>query len=1156
KTDSPKITAYNKKEEYTKISFNPDLEKFGMTEFTDDTVALLNKRVYDTAGVVKDVKVFLNDKRIQVKNFKEYVQMYLKSVNADAASSKISVVHEKFGERWEVVIAPSVEGQFQQVSFVNSICTSKGGLHVKHVTEQITTKLAEHIEKKNKDLKVKPQQVRNHIWIFVNCLIENPTFDSQTKEYMTLKQSSFGSKCTINDDFIKKTIKIGIIESIVNDLKSKQVQVLKKTDGAKKNTVNVEKLDDAVNAGTKNACNCTLVLTEGDSAKALALAGFDVVGHNNWGVYPLRGKLLNVRDASVKQVAENKEIQALKRILGLQHDKKYDSLKDLRYGKLMIMTDQDLDGSHIKGLIINFFDHFYPSLLKQPGFLQEFITPIVKCSKNKTSIPFYTLRELEEWKNSNDNGKGWTIKYYKGLGTSTSEEAREYFNDLGKHVKKFKPMDDEDHKLIDMAFAKKNADERKSWIRGIEDGTYIDYRDSEITIKDFINKELSLFSLSDNIRSIPSVIDGLKPGQWRSLKRMPMNELSLFSLSDNIRSIPSVIDGLKPGQRKVLFSCITKNLIKDQSKVSSLAGYVSENSAYHHGEASLHSTIISLAQDFVGSNNINLLEPIGQFGKRNDGGKSAASAQGIGTGWSTNIPNFNPKDIIHNLRRKIKGEEMIPMHPWYRGFYGEIKQTEHNKYTSYGIISKKDDTHVVISELPIRKWTEDYKSKTLNDFRENNTIRNISRNNCTNERVDLEIELTVEQMEKAEKEGLEKTFQLTTALATSNMMCFDPNNKLAKYDSPEDIIKEFYHERSKLYVKRKNHLIKDLQKQISIMEGKVRFIYMKLDSTLKFEGLKKAEIVKLLESHKFEKIYDAQSEENSSEGTETNRNTKGYDYLMKLTCWGFSREEVDKYENKKKSLYSELKIISEMSTQDLWLKDLDELEAAWDEFADNGKSKSKQTKVDRFFTNSNKLNSIDIDDHDDNYTEEKIENIMDDVDSSGKDYTERKTTIKKANKGKSKLKAEDDEFKLNHTTATSGKSKVIETIDDDDTDYIEPHETKTTTKKPNNGRSKLKVEDDEFKLNHITATSSRRKIIEMADDDDDDYIEPHETEITTKKANNGRSKLKVEDDEFKLNHITATSSKRKIIEMVDDDDDDYIEPHETEITTKKRKLRT
>ncbi|CAJ0899664.1 4549_t:CDS:2 [Entrophospora sp. SA101] len=189
KTDSPKITAYNKKEEYTKISFNPDLEKFGMTEFTDDTVALLNKRVYDTAGVVKDVKVFLNDKRIQVKNFKEYVQMYLKSVNADAASSKISVVHEKFGERWEVVIAPSVEGQFQQVSFVNSICTSKGGLHVKHVTEQITTKLAEHIEKKNKDLKVKPQQVRNHIWIFVNCLIENPTFDSQTKEYMTLKQN-------------------------------------------------------------------------------------------------------------------------------------------------------------------------------------------------------------------------------------------------------------------------------------------------------------------------------------------------------------------------------------------------------------------------------------------------------------------------------------------------------------------------------------------------------------------------------------------------------------------------------------------------------------------------------------------------------------------------------------------------------------------------------------------------------------------------------------------------------------------------------------------------------------------------------------------------------------------------------------------------------
>ncbi|CAJ0626508.1 16528_t:CDS:2 [Entrophospora sp. SA101] len=347
-TDKPKIISYDGKEEYTMISFIPDFEKFGMTELTDDIIALLSKRVFDMAGTVKDVKVFLNYKRIQVKNFKEYVQMYLKSVNAAGASSRTTVVHEHFNDRWEVSVTPSVEGQFQQVSFVNSICTSKGGTHVKHVIDQIVNKLTEHIEKKNKGVKVKPFQIKNHIWIFINCLIENPAFDSQTKENMTLKQSSYGSKCIIDDDFIKKVIKTGILEDIMSDLKSKQAQELKKTDGVKRNLINVPKLDDAVNAGTRNAQHCTLVLTEGDSAKALALAGFDVVGHNEWGVYPLRGKLLNVRDASMKQISENKEVQAIKKILGLQHNKEYDSLEDLRYGKLMIMTDQDHDGSHIK----------------------------------------------------------------------------------------------------------------------------------------------------------------------------------------------------------------------------------------------------------------------------------------------------------------------------------------------------------------------------------------------------------------------------------------------------------------------------------------------------------------------------------------------------------------------------------------------------------------------------------------------------------------------------------------------------------------------------------------------------------------------------------------------------------------------------------------
>jgi len=127
--------------------------------------------------------------------------------------------------------------------------------------------------------------------------------------------------------------------------------------------VGIPKLEDANNAGTRNAEQCTIILTEGDSAKSLALAGIEVVGRDKYGVFPLRGKFLNVREASNKQIMENPEIQNLIKILGIQIGKKYDNLSNLRYGRVMIMTDQDHDGSHIKGLLINFIHHFWPSLL-------------------------------------------------------------------------------------------------------------------------------------------------------------------------------------------------------------------------------------------------------------------------------------------------------------------------------------------------------------------------------------------------------------------------------------------------------------------------------------------------------------------------------------------------------------------------------------------------------------------------------------------------------------------------------------------------------------------------------------------------------------------------------------------------------------------------
>lgn len=212
KVGKAKITSNKAGREYTHITFKPDLKRFGMESLDADFEAVLKRRVYDLAGCVKGVKVDLNGERIKIKNFKQYVEMYVSSnakkevaegMESLEGAPKPSIVHQVVNDRWEVAFTLS-DGQFNQVSFVNSIATTKGGTHVDHVAQQIVTKLVDEVKKKNKAAPVKPHQIRQHLWLFVNALIENPAFDSQTKENMTLRAPSFGSKCNLSDDFIKK----------------------------------------------------------------------------------------------------------------------------------------------------------------------------------------------------------------------------------------------------------------------------------------------------------------------------------------------------------------------------------------------------------------------------------------------------------------------------------------------------------------------------------------------------------------------------------------------------------------------------------------------------------------------------------------------------------------------------------------------------------------------------------------------------------------------------------------------------------------------------------------------------------------------------------------------------------------------------------------
>ena len=383
----PQITKCTGKKPYTKISFCPDYARFGMPEgLTPDIISLLKKRVYDVAAVTdKTLKVKYNSHLVPVKNFVQYIDLYIGN------KDEVKRVYEDNGERWEYAVALSSSHEFAHVSFVNGIHTSKGGKHVEYILNQITRKLVEYIEKKRK-VKVNPNNIKEQLILFLRCDIENPAFDSQTKDYMNTPFSKFGSVCVVSDKFIEKLAKIGVMDAACALTEVKENNAAKKTDGTKtKNIRGIPKLIDANWAGTERSSECTIIFCEGDSAKAGIVSGLSSEDRNSYGVYPMKGKILNVRGENIKKISENKEIAEIKKILGLETGREYSDINDLRYGRVLIMTDADLDGHHIKGLCINLFHTQWSGLLQIPGFIGFMNTPILKAHRGNQTIVFYFL---------------------------------------------------------------------------------------------------------------------------------------------------------------------------------------------------------------------------------------------------------------------------------------------------------------------------------------------------------------------------------------------------------------------------------------------------------------------------------------------------------------------------------------------------------------------------------------------------------------------------------------------------------------------------------------------------------------------------------------------------------------------------------------------
>jgi DNA topoisomerase-2 len=851
------------------IEFLPDWSKFGQGGPTQDFFTVVTRRTWDAAMWTK-AHVTLNGQRLEVESLEAYARMHTQGPIVTLGK--------------DIVVAHTDTGKFEQVSYVNGIATTQGGTHIDRFVSLLVAALPV------KD--VRPAQVRACLWVFMRATRDRPTFSSQTKTECTSKDTT---EYVFRPATIKAVMACGLADDLAALEMAKSEKVLNKTNGSKRSKVNVPKLDDANWAGTARSVECTLIVTEGDSAKTLAVAGLSVVGRDRYGVFPLRGKPRNVRDASVKQLTENEEFSNLKKILGLQHGKKYTSLRELRYGRLMIMTDADKDGSHIKGLVLNMIHHFWPELIEL-GFLVAMVTPVIKVGKKW----FFTEAAYKA------SGARGQVKYYKGLGTSTSAEAKEYFKSIEQLTVKFEPDEHMDESVA-LAFAKSMADERKTWLvnhmktppNGVEYGSV-----QRLGVSDFVHRDLVF-----------------------------------FSAEDIHRSIPHLMDGLKPSQRKVLYACMKRGLTSDM-KVAQLAGYVAEVTAYHHGEASLQGTIIGLAQNFVGSNNVNLLEPSGQFGTRLMGGKDAASpryiftrlasmtrkifdpaddavlkyvvddgqtvepewyapivpmvlvngAEGIGTGFSCYVPPYKLEDLVTNIQCALDGRPMVPMAPYFTGFTGSVERKNEHTWILSGTATEENG-YWHVTELPPGLWIQDFKEH-LDELSEKGTISRYE-NHSTETKPDFKI-----------WGGALADLGLKKSVHTSNMYLVGPKG-IRKYASPEEILTEFLEVRIKVYARRRTHLLEKMTCELSVLNHRMRFIQLVISGSLRVFRRPLRDIQVELKQFEFPESL--------------------WGMLLDTKTSQYTAEEIERLGEKVNRLERDIDVLRRTSVPELWKQNLSQL---------------------------------------------------------------------------------------------------------------------------------------------------------------------------------------------------------------------------------------
>jgi DNA topoisomerase-2 len=961
-TFPPVIEKTKLKKGYTEVSWIPDFKQFGISGYSQDIIDLYCKYVVDTA-MLTGINVYFNDVLIPVKNLKEYSKLYSEEETKD-----LLYINNPDSQ---VVIIPS--HSYQYISFVNGVYTALGGTHMDAWTEAAFRPIVQKLTKP-KGSTYTIGDVKKFFKVFVSVKVVNPEFESQNKN----KLESPVTACI-------KTKEVNTILkwSIIDDIKrSKEFGVLKKLERKKKNFVKIDGLDPANNEGGKHSTDCTLILVEGLSAKTYAVQGIEVgafgkKGRDWFGVYALRGKVLNVRNAKPASIAKNAVVTDIIKAIGLRTDVDYkqdEPFNTLRYGKVMIITDADVDGIHIKGLLLNMFHVLSPSLIERDeSFITCMQTPIVRVYLGKTEKLFYDERNYQEYVdkyNKQYPNKVINKKYYKGLGSSSTQDIMDTF---GQKMIDF--VNDENCSLnMNKVFNTNQSDNRKDWLENYD------------------CKNFSIEWKNDKQETIPL-----------TMSNFLNTEMILFSLNDCKRSIPTMMDGFKESHRKTIYACFLKNLkyTGKTLKVAQLAGYVAEKTAYHHGEQNLYDTITKMANEFPGSNNIPLLYRDGQFGSRMSSGKDAANARyihtkldsltrllfreeddvllekivddgeevepkfyvpilptilingcitGIGTGWSCSVPCYNPLDLIECVKVwldndgevLIKEDEMTislfpEIIPWYRGYTGIIEKTSENKYTSWGNI-RNDKKNKIVDELPIGMSTDSFK-EYLDTLLEEKSIKKV-KNYSTPKTVNFVI--------TEENDGFicnKENLKLHKYIYTSNMVLFTDNGTIKKYQNVGEIIDEFCRIRFDYYIKRKKHIIGQLENDIQFLGNKKRFLEEIMSGDIKLfnedgkgktrKSRKTSELFIELEKKGYDKLDKDTDIENKDIEIESEKIAGGYNYLLRMQFSSITEEKINKLKNEIESKIKTKNTISKTSEKQLWLNDISEFEIAYKIFLKN-----------------------------------------------------------------------------------------------------------------------------------------------------------------------------------------------------------------------------